>query len=430
MLLNKLLKRYKQLPIITKLIIPQIVIFVIGIIYISYAYNHISKITNNYNIIKNSIIPSLEKSNTNIILLKQISNDFTFAILASEDDFLDSPKQHNQKIIQNLQAIQKLTKLNLSKYIKNYKHYFDYTLSITQKLINSDTQTQHQEEINSVLTLYKQTYADFKALNQKLKNSITNQTSSVSNELESFHIDIIIFGIIIYIIFFGITWLVYNGLQKNFLALIKDISNIRQSMQIKDKLAQFSKNEFGMLTNELNELFSNLSQVYQNLENQANKDKLTQLYNRTYIDNKIKSLTQQNSRFGIILIDIDHFKNINDTYGHIAGDEILKSCAKIIQESVDSTDIVCRWGGEEFMVLSTQQNDISSIVSLANKIRIHIQDYEFAYVSHLTASFGCNVYDGSDKFSHTLHQTDLALYLAKKSGRNCVKSAENIKYQS
>jgi len=85
---------------------------------------------------------------------------------------------------------------------------------------------------------------------------------------------------------------VYNGLQKNFLALIKDISNIKQSMQIKDKLAQFSKNEFGMFTNELNELFSNLSQVYQNLENQANKDKLTQLYNRTYIDNKIKSLTQ------------------------------------------------------------------------------------------------------------------------------------------
>ena len=105
MLFNRLLKRYKQLPIIAKLIIPQIVIFAIGIMYISYAYNHTSKIADNYNIIKNSIIPSLEKSNTNIMLLKQISNDFTFAILASENDFLNSPKQHNQKIIQNLRII-------------------------------------------------------------------------------------------------------------------------------------------------------------------------------------------------------------------------------------------------------------------------------------------------------------------------------------
>jgi diguanylate cyclase (GGDEF)-like protein len=426
MLLNKLIERYKHLPVFTKLIIPQIVIFIIGTIYISYTYNHISNITSNYNIIKNTIIPSLEKSNNNIMLLKQISNDFTFAILASEEEFLDSPKQHNKEIIQNLQTIQNLTKMDLSTYFKHYKQYFNYTLNITQDLIHNTNHNQ-QEKINNVLTLYKQTLSNFNELNQKLKTSITNQTSSVSKELESFHINIIIFGIIIYIIFFAITWFVYSGLQKNFLALIKDIASIKQSMQIKDKLAQFSKTEFGMLTDELNELFSNLSQVYQNLENKANRDKLTQLYNRTYIDNQLKTLTQQKTTFGIILIDIDHFKSINDTYGHIAGDEILKSCAKIIQESIDNSDIVCRWGGEEFMVLSTQNKDIPAITSLAEKIRLNISSYDFAYVSNLTASFGCNVYNATEDFSQTLHQTDLALYLAKKSGRNCVKSADDIK---
>jgi len=419
MLRHKILQKYKHLSIFTKMIIPQIIALFIGIIYITYTYQNITLISNEYNTIKEKMIPALEKSENNILLLKQIANDFTFATLSSEIDFLESPKHYNIQILQNLETIKTMTRLDTSGYIHAYQNYFHFTYVLTQKMI--ENQIQYTEEMDKVLSLYRTTEQNFSALNKKVKQIISNKTDFVSESFKTFHNDVLLFGLILYIIITLITFLVYKGLQHNFLKLISDITSIRQSGIIKEKLVQFSKNEFGLLTKELNAVFTDFNEAYQNLENIANRDKLTQLFNRVYMDTKIQEMAQKQLPFGVIISDIDHFKKINDTYGHLAGDKVLQKFANILRKSFPANAIICRWGGEEFLILIPGCQQKEKVKEYAQKSRKMISEYRFKKIGHVTASFGCSIYEPTHTFKETLKKADNALYRAKDAGRNCTE---------
>jgi len=419
MLFSRLISWYKHLSILSKLLIPQIIALIIGMGYITYTYQSISKISDNYTNIKDKMIPALEKSKTNLMLLKQIANDFTFATISSEEDFLKLPQKYNKQILHNLSTISDMTGIDTSSYQRAYKRYFDFTYNLIEDMIKK--QSQDDKKIEKVLNYYNKTRQDFIDLNQQVDSMISQKTSWGFDTLKQFHKDILLFGVLLYLIISIISLFIYKGLQKNFLKLISDISTVRQSGTIKEKIAQFSKNEFGMLAQELNAVFKDFNEAYQNLENIANQDKLTQLYNRVYMDKKIEELTKQKQTFGIIIIDIDHFKRINDNYGHITGDYVLKTFANVIKTSVSHSDILGRWGGEEFLVLVPKCDDIHRLKLKAEKIRISIEDYEFEEVKHITASFGCSIYHPNSNFSETLIQADKALYKAKDRGRNRVE---------
>jgi len=419
MLYHKFLQYYKHLSIFTKMIIPQVIALLIGMGYITYTYRNITLISDEYNTIKEKVIPALEKSENNILLLKQIANDFTFATLSSETDFLKSPKKYNTQIIDNLVTIGKMTTLDTSEYINTYRNYFQFTYNLTQKMI--EKQQQYAEEMGKVLSLYRTTEENFSALNKKVQQIISNKTDFVSNSFKTFHNDVLLFGLILYLVVTLITFLVYKKLQQNFLKLISDISNIRQSGIIKEKLVEFSKNEFGLLAKELNAVFSDFNEAYQNLETIANKDKLTQLFNRVYMDKKIKEMSKKQLYFGIIIADIDHFKKINDTYGHLIGDKILQRFANILRKSFPKDTIICRWGGEEFLIVIPECQQKEELKKYAEKIRKRIETYQFRNVGTLTASFGCSIHETNQTFKETLEKADNALYLAKDAGRNCTK---------
>ena len=160
-------------------------------------------------------------------------------------------------------------------------------------------------------------------------------------------------------------------------------------------------------------------------------DKLTGLNNRMKLDrvlmDEVERARRYSSVFSVILMDIDHFKKINDTFGHQLGDETLVRFADLIRENIRTTDIAGRWGGEEFLVICPE-TDLESARNLAEKLRVKIENYNFPGVSKQTASFGVNQFSPENEISQLIGLADDALYRAKETGRNrvCSKSPSLI----
>ena len=154
-------------------------------------------------------------------------------------------------------------------------------------------------------------------------------------------------------------------------------------------------------------------------------DKLTGLFNRLKLEEVLGQEIARAQRYGsnlsISMIDIDHFKQVNDTYGHRAGDVVLESFACILKESLRKTDIIGRWGGEEFLIICPH-TESEGCVALVEKLRQRIEHHYFNGVGYKTASFGVTYLHYSDNQEVIVNRADEALYLAKDKGRNCVVS--------
>ncbi len=157
----------------------------------------------------------------------------------------------------------------------------------------------------------------------------------------------------------------------------------------------------------------------QELAEIATRDALTGLYNKAEyvkrIKSKIKSAKRYGESFGIIILDIDHFKKINDTYGHKDGDEVLKAIAKVLTSTLREDDFIARWGGEEFVVIANNVNK-EKLIAITKKLQNAIRDIEFKKA--ITASFGLTLYHEDDTFETIFKRADEALYKAKADGRD------------
>ena len=163
------------------------------------------------------------------------------------------------------------------------------------------------------------------------------------------------------------------------------------------------------------------------LREQSLRDQLTGLYNRRFLDETIDKIAAQIKRrgttLGILMVDIDYFKEVNDTYGHDMGDKVLKEIAKVLVKSVREADLVIRFGGEEFLVLLMDVQSGKS-VEIAEKIRKAVESHtieSFGVVLRKTVSVGVSEFPvDSDKIWQCIKYADVALYKAKEMGRNRV----------
>ena len=180
-------------------------------------------------------------------------------------------------------------------------------------------------------------------------------------------------------------------------------------------------------TNELLILKDSYNQMIQRLNEHkllSITDKLTGLFNRLKLDEALNDEFNRSNRFkrsfGIIIIDIDYFKRVNDTYGHLVGDQVLIQFAKILKENIRKVDILGRWGGEEFMIICPE-TDFQGTIKLAESLREIISKYEFPTIGNMSASFGASIYDGDENMDKVIARADNALYKAKTNGRNRVE---------
>lgn len=156
-------------------------------------------------------------------------------------------------------------------------------------------------------------------------------------------------------------------------------------------------------------------------------DRLTQLANRTQLDQVLEENLQRALRyatpFSIILLDLDHFKQINDAHGHLVGDEVLVATAGILAANTRKIDTAGRWGGEEFLIV-VPNAAAGEAEQLAEKLRREIEACDFPTVGKKTASFGVTSFMPGDDVVRMISRADAALYVAKHSGRNVVETAK------
>jgi len=175
-----------------------------------------------------------------------------------------------------------------------------------------------------------------------------------------------------------------------------------------------------LLKNEIDERI----QIEKELEELAMTDPLTNLYNRRKFNEILAFEIEKEKRYhtglSLIFCDIDYFKNINDTYGHKTGDDILKRFSNVLKTSLRHTDVIARWGGEEFLVLVMGSNPETTLM-LAEKIHNEIEKTDFRINEKITASLGITHFHIDDSEAKFLKRADIALYKAKELGRNRIE---------
>lgn len=214
---------------------------------------------------------------------------------------------------------------------------------------------------------------------------------------------------------------------KNLISIIDDqvMPNIQNAEQhTKEEIF----NEVSGLQKKVDELKFVLNDLFQKAADyESGRDPLTRTMNRRFMPSVLQreiALAQQNdNELCVLMLDIDHFKNINDTYGHQAGDAALVKIAEILNESIRSNDYLFRYGGEEFLIVLPETN-IQNGIMISTRICNAVEQTPIVLpdrtVAHATVSIGVAAYDGHPDYQFLLSEADEALYQAKEKGRNRV----------
>lgn len=173
------------------------------------------------------------------------------------------------------------------------------------------------------------------------------------------------------------------------------------------------------------EAYACLEERNAELQRIAITDGLTQLHNRSHLDAVLDSEVQRaqrhNTELSVLILDTDHFKVLNDSYGHLVGDQVLIELSELLREKIRATDILGRWGGEEFMIIAPN-TDAEGAVELAEKIRVATAKHRFTDEHlHLTISVGVAEFNQQDTLISIVRRADEGLYQAKHDGRDCTR---------
>ena len=170
-----------------------------------------------------------------------------------------------------------------------------------------------------------------------------------------------------------------------------------------------------------------IEQALNSLDYMATRDQMTGLVNRGAGEQILASTHAKalltNTVYSVLMVDIDHFKQVNDTYGHDNGDDAIKAVAEVLSNAVREIDTACRWGGEEFLCI-LQGSDVAAAMQVAERIRVNVEHVVIPIVGRITISVGIGVWQSAAlDAAHVLKAADLGLYDAKQNGRNRIACA-------
>lgn len=364
-----------------------LILFVVITLFFTYIYSIYLDIQDNYERnIQKSLVLKYE------IYKKLIKKDVTPVSLLIE----------NPNYVNNSELVEEMKKSTpLMTSIENYE---DAKFDITFKFIDKNKKENQQVEKykNSLIKSGEEyiIFFDTKTEQVSLLGILENKGFVLINQNNS-SLEYLALGVNKILIFFLLFGVVSMGF---FLYLL----------YLKQKLQARAFN--------LNETYEKL---YDDTKKLALEDKLTKAATRLKFDETLKDLIQVASRFEeqvfcVIMIDIDNFKSVNDTYGHDYGDIVLQSVASIILKHKRSSETFARWGGEEFVIISPLTK-LENSVEFANKLRVEISNIEFEKLQRVTCSFGVSEYMQGDSEKTIMKRADEFLYEAKLNGKNRVE---------
>jgi diguanylate cyclase len=319
------------------------------------------------------------------------------------------------------EAIPKMSQLNIPLTPENYHVWYEYTIGSSLELnkaidkllsdgakftskVNQELYSEHiYQSPKESLRLFQQEVQRLVATLLEKVTGMTTETKSFSTSLEKHN----------------------NALQKNpdveaiahlITNLIADTDSALKSNQVMESMLEAMNEEVATLRDDL-----------QTLNKEAFTDQLTTIPNRRAFDKKIDELFDnyhdEKQIFSLLLIDIDRFKQFNDTHGHAIGDRVLKYVASIMKGGIKGDDMLARYGGEEFVVL-LPNTGYDNAIAVANHIREKVSNNKLVdskkSLGYVTVSIGVAVNAADDNVGSVVERADKALYLAKEKGRDMV----------
>ena len=213
-----------------------------------------------------------------------------------------------------------------------------------------------------------------------------------------------------------------------------DVAHIRMRQLRQARLARETSGQALEQANEaLREQIEEISRLQEQLREQVHRDPLTGQYNRRYLDatlqREMRRCARESAPLSLLMMDIDHFKSVNDTHGHLVGDEVLRQIGLILATHARSHDVVCRYGGEEFLLMLPQL-PLTQALQRAEQLRRVVQQHAFLTDGgdiHVTLSVGVAAFpENGQTVDELLRNADHALYQAKREGRNRVVQAADL----
>lgn len=258
---------------------------------------------------------------------------------------------------------------------------------------------------------------------------VANLKISLTTMINSFIIFFVVFTIMIFaILYFRLNALLVQPINQ-FIGMIQEIiskNDMAKRVSLKTKILEVKNIE-----NYFNKMLDSIQDYYEKLQELSDRDYLTGLYNRRkfeeFLTYEIKRSVRHRHKFTILMIDLDNFKYINDTYGHASGDLVLKEVTNIFATNLRNADILARLGGDEFAVLLPEtpyENGFAVVEKLRSRLEATPISLMFDQIT-LTASFGIAEYpEQGENIESLLTGSDLAMYKAKRAGKNTIARAD------
>jgi diguanylate cyclase (GGDEF)-like protein len=200
----------------------------------------------------------------------------------------------------------------------------------------------------------------------------------------------------------------------------------RAEVKAAKRSAEQSRDALQAESERASRLNAELQDALRAIQENAIRDVLTGLYNRRHLQERLETEKKRADRsgtiFSVIVLDIDHFKRVNDTFGHLKGDDVLKAVAQVIQAGLRETDLCARFGGEEFVIVLEQTHANTALIC-AERVRQLVERAPVPSIGadfHVTVSLGVSAYQPIEDIAQTIARADEALYRAKRAGRNRV----------
>ncbi|WP_185806973.1 diguanylate cyclase [Bacillus sp. HMF5848] len=282
--------------------------------------------------------------------------------------------------------------------------------------LNADSELQSYESINETKKKIGELINEVKNLEEIRLAEKRSEANVVKRIVFSTLVSIVVISIIlcmmVYLYFNKAIIKPIRWASESLKKMAEDDLSMRKEISIKNDNVHLS-------ITEIRQLYDHMIHYYNLLSDQIQMDGLTGLTNRTTFDYIIKEWANYRSSFYLVMIDIDHFKKINDTYGHLVGDDVIKLLGKYLLTIADDKNLCFRYGGEEFSIL-IRDRELNEVVAIAEHLRLTIAETPIAAGKHITISIGIAQYlQTDDSPIPVIQRADTALYQSKSNGRNC-----------
>ena len=419
----------EKMTIFQKMILVPVLSLALYGCFITYSYFEHQRSSAQIQELRQGFVPVIELVNDNIYLFDKLQDAFKTAVLAKKSRWIQDTIGFRRQINFNLRELSRHTNIVDSNSIKNLNNFFNDYYKSADRVAKSLVGEQEQWPAEDLLVIELEEYQSATTNQLKLmRQAVQLNFEQTLLRTQMHHRELLFWGggisIVSMILLILITYSVSVNTQEDMLAIVERIKDLAQgSTDFSKRIERSNRDELGYLVYWFNKLSDKLEADYLEVKEISITDKLTRLNNRNRTDQflpaAIENARRMQTNLVVVLIDIDHFKQVNDTYGHLAGDEVLQQFAQTLKQNAISSDYISRWGGEEFLLVWSNIEPINA-GQKANELRKKIAKLIIEPVGAVTASFGLAVLTDNDNPKSLIARADENLYEAKERGRNRV----------